>query len=937
MPMKDYPNIPGYLIEKVLGEGGMGIVYLAVQTALDRKVALKVTLPSLAESDPSFTRRFVREAKATAALNHKNIITVYDAGEFEQSSYMAMEHIPTGTLADIKRASLSDKEICQLFIGICQGLGAAHKAGFVHRDIKPDNILIDEYGRPVVTDFGIVKSLGTKNTAITIAGGTIGTPQYMSPEQIKAEDLDGRSDLYSIGIMLYNLLEGHAPFSDPTPSAVYIMHVTTDPDPLSEKSKDFQPIITKLLQKDPADRYKDADELIQALKSLEKKASSSKNKKVEETSVYDLVTEIFTGEDEQPVIKTSSVTKKPVSSQKQNDSQPTKIKKPLAYNKTVTPPVTRKYVNQDSKESKPINKNIIFAGIAVALVASIIGFFVLTGDKGSEVEEPQPIVQQSNTKESVVDPDTQDWQNTQKQNTQQAYVDYIKQHPKGKYLAQAETSLQEIRDKLKQEIEEKQKALAELTQQSDTQELANSDSADAQTEQDDNTPSEQKESQTNESMASDETNDGDANSKISEIVSQEPPEVSVVTVKTETKQQSIDDLLMLAQADLDNWKLMSPKGKNAYDRYKKILALDSQNSEAKKGLLEIANKYITLAKNKAKANKFSESKTFVSNAIRIRQDYLAAGYDKEQFYGLSDAVSLRNLNKLKKDISNEAAIYKKQKQQQLAKRNSINNKSEFYAKGLVAYNNEDYQSAKKWLQQAADLNQEQAQRLMGDMYYFGHGVAQNDKLALSWYTKAANNKDIKAQNYLGKMYQQGSAVSQSYQKANEWYARAAKQGDAEAQYQLGHNYEKGLGFTQNLTEAINWYTKAAKQNFAMAQNRLGKMYYLGKGVSKDYDKSFRWYLKAAKQNLAQAQDNLGLMYFKGFGVKKDFEKSLEWYLKAANQGYADSQALVGAMYEYGRGVRKNNAKAVQWFKKAAKQGNKFAIKKLRKRGISKYD
>ena len=150
-----------FKLVKVIGEGGMGIVYLAIQSVLDRKVALKVTLPSLAEMDESFTKRFVREAKATAALNHPNIITIFDAGVYEKSSYMAMEYIPTGTLADLEDSSLSHEKICELFIGICRGLSAAHNAGFVHRDIKPDNILIDANGHPQVTDFGIVKSLGT--------------------------------------------------------------------------------------------------------------------------------------------------------------------------------------------------------------------------------------------------------------------------------------------------------------------------------------------------------------------------------------------------------------------------------------------------------------------------------------------------------------------------------------------------------------------------------------------------------------------------------------------------------------------------------------------------------------------------------------------------------------------------------------------------------
>ena len=267
MSLKKHPKIPGYRIKKILAKGGMGVVYLAIQEALNRQVALKVTLPALAEADDSFTMRFVREAKATAALNHPNIITIYDAGKFKNSSYMAMEYIASGTLKDLDKSKLSPIGICHLLISICRGLEVAHQAGFVHRDIKPENILIDAEGNPLVTDFGIVKVEGN-HTVITKTDMTFGTPRYMSPEQILGKKIDGRSDLYSLGIILFNLLEGGALFSDETPSAIYVKQVSEEPPPLSIKNKTFQPLITCLLNKNPDDRYKDANALIVALQSM---------------------------------------------------------------------------------------------------------------------------------------------------------------------------------------------------------------------------------------------------------------------------------------------------------------------------------------------------------------------------------------------------------------------------------------------------------------------------------------------------------------------------------------------------------------------------------------------------------------------------------------------------------------------------------------------
>jgi formylglycine-generating enzyme required for sulfatase activity len=274
MTNKEYPNIPGYKIKEILGRGGMGIVYLAIQESLNRLVALKVTLPALAEQDQSFNERFVQEANITASLNNSHIITIYDSGVFDQSSYMSMEYVSTGNLDDVDRNTMNDKQICELFIDICRGLSAAHKADLVHRDIKPDNILINEDGKAIVTDFGIVKSLNL-SSALTKTGLTIGTPKYMSPEQILAKPLDGRSDLYSVGIMLYDFLEGRVPFDDLTPAAIHIQHLQSEPSNLSKTNLIFQPIINNLLMKEKEDRYSTANELINDLQIIASNTSDN--------------------------------------------------------------------------------------------------------------------------------------------------------------------------------------------------------------------------------------------------------------------------------------------------------------------------------------------------------------------------------------------------------------------------------------------------------------------------------------------------------------------------------------------------------------------------------------------------------------------------------------------------------------------------------------
>jgi serine/threonine protein kinase len=267
--MSDYPNIPGHTIKKCIGKGGMGEVYLGVQHSLGRSVALKVTLASLAEHDSNFADRFVREAKTTGRLRHPNIITVYDTGEVGDRCYMTMEYIEGGSLKEkIKEASLDHEQILAIAKGVCAGLGHAHKAGFVHRDIKPENILLTVDGIPVVMDFGIVKVL---QSDIDLTGThAVGSPKYMSPEQLMGDSLiDGRADLYSLGVVLFEMLEGKPPFDAEAAYAVGIKHLNDVPPDLSLANHRFQQLISCLLEKDRDDRYRNAGDLLKAFNRLD--------------------------------------------------------------------------------------------------------------------------------------------------------------------------------------------------------------------------------------------------------------------------------------------------------------------------------------------------------------------------------------------------------------------------------------------------------------------------------------------------------------------------------------------------------------------------------------------------------------------------------------------------------------------------------------------
>ena len=257
-------RIPGYILKREIGVGGMAKVYLAVQTSLERQVALKVMSPALA-ADESFSKRFLREARTVAGLSHPNIVSIYDVGVTKNLvHYFSMQHLPDGDFSDRSHQNLKEREIIRVMIGICRALAYAHKKGFVHRDVTPGNILFDASGTPVLTDFGIVKAV-SDSTRITGTGLSIGTSQYMSPEQARGRTVDQRSDLYSLGAVIFEALAGRAPYDGEDGFAIAYAHVF-DPIPkLPERLSLWQPFIDKCLAKEPDERYETAEAVIDVL------------------------------------------------------------------------------------------------------------------------------------------------------------------------------------------------------------------------------------------------------------------------------------------------------------------------------------------------------------------------------------------------------------------------------------------------------------------------------------------------------------------------------------------------------------------------------------------------------------------------------------------------------------------------------------------------
>jgi serine/threonine protein kinase len=263
--------IGAYRIEAPLGEGGMGTVYRATDTKLNRPVAIKVLSDDLA--DAAARRRFQREAQMASSLNHPHILTVYDVGEFEGRQYIVTEFVDGGTLKDwSQQEQRTWRQMVELLTGVADGLAAAHAAGILHRDIKPANILVAKNGYAKLADFGLAKlaepetsrSDATRTmTEATRPGMIVGTVAYMSPEQASGRTLDARSDIFSFGVLLYELLAGRRPFAGASELEILKTVIHGQAEPLGgEIPLPLRMAVEKALEKDPSERYQSMREMV---------------------------------------------------------------------------------------------------------------------------------------------------------------------------------------------------------------------------------------------------------------------------------------------------------------------------------------------------------------------------------------------------------------------------------------------------------------------------------------------------------------------------------------------------------------------------------------------------------------------------------------------------------------------------------------------------
>jgi serine/threonine protein kinase len=259
--LREGSTFGGFRIERTLGHGGMGIVYLATELRLDRQVALKVIRSDLA-GDDDFRARFRSESRTAASVEDPRVVTVFGAGEVDGLLYVSMRYVQGRDLGRMveEDGPLSPDDAARLIAQVADGLDAVHAAGLVHRDVKPHNVIVDEEGDGHLTDFGLAKAMGA-TTGLTATGQVIGTVDYMAPEQIEARRVDARTDVYALGGVLFHAITGKVPYAERESSAKMWAHVNEPPPSAGRRGTVLDPVIRRAMAKDAIDRYPSAGDL----------------------------------------------------------------------------------------------------------------------------------------------------------------------------------------------------------------------------------------------------------------------------------------------------------------------------------------------------------------------------------------------------------------------------------------------------------------------------------------------------------------------------------------------------------------------------------------------------------------------------------------------------------------------------------------------------
>jgi len=729
---QNYPDIPGYKILSELGRGGIATVYLAVQESLDRQVALKVMSPLLA-MEPDYAERFIKEGRTVAQLSHSNIITVYDIGLQKHQLFIAMEYIPGGNMRTLMLDHVNDPEWALSIAGqIALALGYAHTVGIVHRDVKPENILFRENGSAVLTDFGIAKTISS-NTNLTRAGTIIGTPKYMSPEQTDGLGNDPRTDIYSLGIILFELLTGNVPYDSENSMAVLYAHVHAPIPDLPDELSDLQPLLNNLLAKKAEDRTDDCDELAEIIRITRRERHYA----LKDSSR--LMDASLTRE-----LKKHSPAKIENGHEKQNSGKalsPWKEKLSL-FTGYIRGPFNKLEGSQDSDKKR-------LQLLAVAVVSSIVLIAVILmwmDDSSDSVDTPENSFLTGNGSSPI------------EQTT--AKLDEPSTTLSSPSIKTASNKPPVATEEIKTEMP----ASDELQSTTNDSEAEISDTA---TRANINPAEENQTAVLISRFLADESND--------ELVKQRQAIAPVSKEKKKKlpalsrRQKKINSLLTEARTAIKDGNIISPEDANAVTYYKQVLELSPRNKRALRGLTVSGDLIVEITREQYRGDEQDLALQKIDAALLqipdhknllSRKQVIEASFNPNSSYAIAEKL-YRGVDG-PQNRTRAAFFYKKAAE--LGHIQAMNNIGVVYADGDGISRNDNL--AMEWFKKSAQLGNSEAMYNLALGYHFSD--VRNPEKAITWVTQAAEKEYRPAYMLIGWMTTTGAGTTASRVKAIRW-------------------------------------------------------------------------------------------------------------------------------------------------------------------------
>ena len=801
MTLEKDARLGHYRILGLLGRGGMADVYRAEDERLGREVALKLVPPEFAR-DPERVARFEREVRAAARLTHPSIVTVHEFGRETGQPFYAMELMPGGDLKAKIRAhaqGMEPSEARAVAVAIARALEYAHKQGFVHRDVKPENILFGEDGAPQLTDFGIARAMSS-GTRMTAVGMSIGSPHYMSPEQARGQVVDGRSDLYSLGVVLYEMLTGKVPFDAADTFAVGLSHINDPVPKLPREIAGWQPVLDRLLAKSPADRYRTAAELADALAARR------------------------------------AATTRPVRS-------PARSADARKRSKGFAP-------RQAGTALSRRGLAAVLAGAGLALVAVGIAFVAVRGFESRGGSASGAGGGGGPARSTAARPGSRRPVGPANPTRPFDFVLPGPARPAPKDLSQDQGDAEE-RPAPPEPRRRSPSPAPPPPEPSPV--LGGSASLVVET-----TPPEVEVLLDGERVGETPLERSDIGAGVREVTLRHPHyEAAQISGQRfeDGRVVRIERALVRgrgaltvvatpreAWVEVDGERLAesTPVTLEGLPAGPVRLMLDAPDHlpllmEVDVPIDGLARVEPALERGDLNQLDVGELRQLADQGHPGAQFNLAVGYRTGRRVPQDDAEAVRWLRRAAERGHTEARY----------------NLGVRYRTGWGVP--KDGVEAIRWLRRAAEQGHANGQYDLGVMYDNGEGVPEDDVEAVRWFRRAAEQGHAAGQNSVGQMYQNGWGVAEDPREAVRWFRRAAEQGHADGLLSVGIMYRTGAGVERDDAEAVRWFRQAAEQGQVVAQFHLGRAYQYGLGVRQDLGEAARWYRRAADQGSSAAQ------------------------------------------------------------------------------------